>query len=313
MSISDRSFDARLSYGTKINPLVVLMAISMIIFVVLAFFNALAYLKLPEGGDVKGYFEKNILCWFALSADSSKLLTRPWTLFTCAFTQESVWQLLASIVWLWCFGYIFMDLTGYKKIVPVFLYGALAGAISFLLANYLVSSGSVLETAYFLGSSTAILAVCAAATTTCPYYKVFPMLGGGISLWILSVVYLVIDIATLPPNNPVLCITHLAGALAGFAFIFLLRKGIDGSEWMNRLYDWALNLFNPEKEHQKRAQIKSTFFYKTSTTPFTKTPKLTQQRLDEILDKINQRGYEHLSTEEKEFLKRASEEDVREK
>jgi hypothetical protein len=38
-----------------------------------------------------------------------------------------------------------------------------------------------------------------------------------------------------------------------------------------------------------------------------KIPKLTQQRLDEILDKINQKGIEGLTPEEKEFLRKASE------
>lgn len=308
MSIFDRHLDARLSYGSKINPLVILIAISMIIFVVLAFFRALTYLKLPEGGDVAGYFNTHILGWFALSSNPYQLLTRPWTFLTCAFTHINVWQLFASLLWLWCFGYIFMDLTGYKKVVPVFMYGATAGALAFLAFCYFFKTGAVNQSGYFLGSSVGVLAVCAAATATCPYYKIFPMLGGGISLWILSVVYLVIDMATLPPSNPALYIAHLSGALAGYAFIFFLRKGIDGSDWMNNFYDWALNLFNPEKEVEKRNRIKSTIFYKSTVTPYTKTPKFTQQKVDEILDKINQLGYERLSSDEKAFLKRASQE-----
>jgi len=38
---------------------------------------------------------------------------------------------------------------------------------------------------------------------------------------------------------------------------------------------------------------------------------VTQQRIDEILDKINQKGYHFLTDEEKELLKRASEEDLK--
>ncbi|WP_262919256.1 rhomboid family intramembrane serine protease [Niabella hibiscisoli] len=103
------------------------------------------------------------------------------------------------------------------------------------------------DTQYFLGGGPAILAVCAAATTISPNYKIFPMLAGGISLWILSVIYLAIDLATLPLNSPELYIAHLAGALMGFLFILLLRKGIDGSEWMNNLYDWVTNIFSTRK------------------------------------------------------------------
>ncbi|WP_262915501.1 hypothetical protein [Niabella ginsengisoli] len=41
MGISDRNYDSRLSFGGKINPLVVLLAIAMIIFVVLTFLKEL--------------------------------------------------------------------------------------------------------------------------------------------------------------------------------------------------------------------------------------------------------------------------------
>ncbi|MEP7319853.1 MAG: DUF6576 domain-containing protein, partial [Panacibacter sp.] len=51
-------------------------------------------------------------------------------------------------------------------------------------------------------------------------------------------------------------------------------------------------------------------FYKSNRKPFEKIPRVTQQKLDELLDKINQEGYASLSAEEKEFLKKASQEDI---
>ncbi|GAB3424350.1 rhomboid family intramembrane serine protease [Niabella aquatica] len=313
MAVSERNFDTRLSYGSRVNPLVVLIAIAMIIFVVLTFFRALTYVRLPAGSDVTGVFNKNVLSWFALPGDLEMALTRPWTVLSYAFVHTNIWQLFASLIWLWCFGYILIDLTGFKKIVPVFLYGTVIGAAAFLAARSLMPLAGAGDSQYFLGGGAAVLAVCAAATTISPNYKILPMLSGGFSLWILSIVYLAIDMATLPAHNPALYISHLAGALTGFLFIFLLRKGMDGSEWMNNLYDWFTNLFNPSKPYQTGSQIKSTLFYNAAKNPFSKTAKLTQQRLDEILDKINQQGYDQLSADEKEFLKRASNEDLREK
>lgn len=311
MAISDRNYDTRLSFGSKVNPLVVLIAIAMIIFVVLAFFRALAYVKMGQDADITGHFNENILCWFALSGDAGKLLTRPWTLLTCTFVHVNILQLFTGVLWLWCFGHILTDLTGYKKIVPVFIYGTLAGAVAFLLATNFIPAPAGGATSYFLGAGAATLAICAAATTISPNYKLLPMLGGGISLWILSVVYLVVDMATLPPSLPQLYIAHLASAASGFLFIYILRKGLDGSDWMNSLYDWIINLFNPEKPLARRNKIKITNFYKADKEPFSKTPRLTQKRLDEILDKISQNGYDQLSAEEKEFLARVSKEDVK--
>ncbi|MEP6701006.1 MAG: DUF6576 domain-containing protein, partial [Bacteroidota bacterium] len=67
------------------------------------------------------------------------------------------------------------------------------------------------------------------------------------------------------------------------------------------------NLFNPNKP-SKRKNIKNELFYKASSSPYKKTPNVTQERIDNILDKINQKGYDYLSGEEKDLLKRAGEE-----
>lgn len=313
MGISDRNYDSRLSFGNKVNSLILLIAISMIIFVVLAFFRAVTYLRLPEGGDVVSYFDNNILSWFAVPAKLTAVLDRPWTILTHAFVHLGVWQQFANMLWLWCFGYIFIDLTGNRKLIPVFLYGALAGVMGYLLAcNFLPALSTKAVVGQYFGAGAGILAIGIAATTISPNYKLFPFLNGGISLWIITALYAIIDLATIPASNPAAHIAHLAGGLAGFLFIFLLRKGIDGSGWMNSFYDWAANLFNPDKP-KKGQEIKQTLFYKAGREPFKKTLNLTQKRLDDILDKINISGFNSLSDEEKELLKRASQEDLRDR
>jgi len=94
-------------------------------------------------------------------------------------------------------------------------------------------------------------------------------------------------------------------------FIVMLRKGRDGSLWMNNTYSWAMNLFNPERKKPAVKKIKEKVFYKTGVQkPFVKKSNITQQRIDEILDKINQKGYHLLTEEEKNILKRASESDL---
>ena len=80
---------------------------------------------------------------------------------------------------------------------------------------------------------------------------------------------------------------------------------------MNYLYDWFVNLFNPNKPVKRRRPVKQEVFYNTKgQQPYKKTTNLTQQKIDEILDKINQKGYERLTDEEKELLRRAGEEDL---
>jgi hypothetical protein len=135
------------------------------------------------------------------------------------------------------------------------------------------------------------------------------MLNGGIPIWIITVLYLIIDLATIPVSNPGGHIAHISGGVMGFVYVVMLKRGKDWGNWMNNFYYWVSNLFNPDKP-KKGKTVRSQLFYKATVQPFTKTPSVTQQRIDEILDKISQRGYNSLSEDEKEILKRASKEDL---
>lgn len=300
----------RLSIGQDGNALTTLIAINLIVFVLLIFIKVVYYFSSGNNGSAE--FEKNIFDWVTLPADMHKFFTRPWTLLTHMFVHDTknVWHILGNLLWLWAFGYILQDLTGNRKIVPIFLYGALAGALSYMVAfNIIPQLKEQLPYAQAFGASAGIMAIAIATTTLAPGYRIFTMLNGGIPIWILTVLFLIIDLATIPLSNPGGHIAHIAGGAMGFLFVVLLRRGKDLSNWMNNLYDWFSGLFDPEKP-QKGRVVKSKFFYKATVQPFKKTPLVTQQRIDEILDKIGQKGYSSLTEDEKEILKRASKEDI---
>jgi hypothetical protein len=89
----------------------------------------------------------------------------------------------------------------------------------------------------------------------------------------------------------------------------VVGRGWDGSIWINQFFDWFTDLFNPDKR-KKQKNKKDQFYYNVSNTqPYKKIPNITQKRIDEILDKINQQGYRFLTSEEKDILKRAAEEE----
>jgi hypothetical protein len=78
---------------------------------------------------------------------------------------------------------------------------------------------------------------------------------------------------------------------------------------MNSLFGILTNVFTPKKKGT--ASIRSSSFYQQGKTKaFVKRNGITQERIDMILDKINQKGYENLTEEEKTILKKASKEDL---
>lgn len=308
MSNHEREYNQRLSFGHRSNVLIILISINLILFIVQVFLKAIYTLRFENVQEASIYFDENVLPWFALPGDLSELGSRPWTLLTHMFIHGSVWHLLGNMLWLWFFGYILQDLTGNRKIIPVFLYGAFAGALAFLLASNVIPSMQ-LSHPIALGASAGVMGIAAAVTTLAPGYRIFPMINGGIPIWIMTVFYLIIDLAVIAQgSNTGGHIAHLAGALSGFLFIYFYRKGIDWGGWMSNFYDWFNDLFNPDRP-KKGKGIREQLFYKSKGKPYHKTANLTEKRVNEILDKINQQGYQSLSEEEKDLLKKASKED----
>jgi membrane associated rhomboid family serine protease len=299
----------KISLGESGNTLMTLIAICLIVFVGLAFMKAVWYFRYSKE-EALTFFNKDVLGLFTLPADLNKLISHPWVIITHMFVHDNIWKIFANMLWLWCFGYIMQDMAGNKKIIPVFIYGALGGAIAFILAYHLLPSLQAhIPFANAMGASAGVMALAIATTMLSPGYRIFPLIGGGIPLWCLTAFYIISDLATISFSDTGYLVAHIAGAITGFLFVIFLRKGFDPGAWMNIFFDWVNNLFNPDKP-KKGKDIKEELFYKSSGTPYTKTPNLTQQRVDEILDKINQQGYNFLTDEEKDLLKRAGKEDI---
>ena len=301
----DSSYRKKMVLGQDGNALIQLIVICAVVFVIFKFISVLFRLM---DADHASYI-KHVYSWFVLPADSNLFFARPWTLITYMFSDDRTWFTAANLAWLWAFGYIMQDMMGNRKLVPLFIYGGLAGGLFYLLSFPVFHPHIPLAAAILQGSNPAVLSVAVATTMVAPDYRIFPMINGGIPLWVLTLLYAVIDIAGIAYGNSPMYMAHLAGAGMGFLFIYQMRRGHDWSEWMNYFFDWFNNLFNPDRKRKIKSP-RDQFYYKVSgTEPYKKIPHITQKRIDEILDKINQQGYRFLTDEEKEILKRAADEE----
>ncbi len=309
MGESDRYIDykikkQRFTLGQPDNALMWLFVFNVVFFLVLATIKV----AISANDNTNDVFYTQVVNWFYLPADLAKLGSRPWTVLSFMFSDVEVFRAISNMLWLWAFGGILQNLTGNKKLIPVYLYGGLAGAIFFIADSYLIPTNkAIIGSAYLLGANASVMAVAAAATMIAPNYRFFRHIRGGIPIWILTVIYFAVDLAGVADKPAALAMAHIGGAVAGFLFVILLRNRMDGSVWMNNGYSWFINLFNPDKS-KTRNSVKEKVFYNTGNrSPYHKTSNVTEQRIDEILDKINQKGYDYLSKEEKDILKRASE------
>ena len=305
MSLLQQNSRKRISLGQDGNSLVLLIIFNVIVYILLNFVK-LVYLV---NNSTIGVFEAQVMSYLSVPAQPAVFATRPWTLLVYMFSHYKLLDLISSMLWLWGFGYILQDLMGNRKLIPVYIYGGLAGSIVFLLtANLVPSIRENVNSVYpLLASGPSLMAIAVATTVLAPNHRILPMLN--IPLWALTAAFILIRLGTIESGS----LSHVAalagGGLMGVVFVWQLQKGNDWGQWMTDVVNWADDLFNPEKKHVKNPP-KTQLFYKSNQKPYEKTPHVTQQRVDDLLDKIHHKGYHSLTEEEKEFLKKASMEDL---
>jgi len=209
MAIYEKEYKQRFTTNLQDNSLIQLMTLIFVVFVLFMFINVFYFFSLPQA-EAETKFYNDIYINLAIPSSFALFIKKPWTLFTHMFYHFRVWHLLGNMLWLWMFGYIFHDLTGNKKIIPLFIYGSLGGAIAFMLAYSFIPSLKDID-ANMIGASGGIMAIVVAVTMLAYDYRIFPMLNGGIPLWVITVIYLIIDLALIPTGNTGGHIAHLAG------------------------------------------------------------------------------------------------------
>lgn len=255
-------------------------------------------------GQADQSFIREILPWAILPARLGTILTRPWTLISFMFVHQGFIELLTNMLWLWWFGTLLQEFAGPKKVFPLYLFGGLTGAVTFIAAHYALPHLPPGEA--FWGAGASIMAITVAVTVLVPGYRIFPMLNGGIPLWIITCIFAGIDVAGMPVGQ---LTGHLGGAILGVLFAWQLKKGNDWTGWASNLMDRFERIFDPELRKQGYKPSRLRLFYKQDVPPYRRIGNVPEKKVDELLDKISREGYDSLSQEEKDTLVRASRQD----
>lgn len=245
------------------------------------------------------------LKWLAVPADFHSLIFRPWTVVTYMFLHEGILHILFNMLWFYWFGNILREYIGNKKIFPIYLLGGIFGAALYILSfNIFPVFRNVIDGSFAMGASAGVLAIVVATAVLLPDYQLFLLFFGAIKLKYIAIVSILLDLVSIPQGNAGGHIAHLGGALFGFLFIKQLQRGNDWSIGVNYFFDFVKNIFliksKPKIVHRQTSAF-------TKKSPAKKSISAEKQaKIDAILDKIAQSGYENLSTDEKAFLFNAS-------
>ncbi len=263
-------------------------------------------LNLANSGTTPELFY-DILYFFCISSSITHNLFHPWVFLTSMFLHQDFWHILWNMLFLYWFGKIVADLIGEHKIFPLYLLGGLVGCFAFWLSAQVLPFGAG-DPVYALGASGAVMAIVTASGMIAPDYVMRLLFIGSVKLKYIVGILILLDLFGLGSEyNTGGHAAHLGGVFMGWFFIYQLRQGNDWSEGIQRFIS-KVNLFfsdNKETVRQPRdTKLVVKKHYKKGSAKLSEQE--IQEKIDIILDKIKEGGYENLSKEEKDFLNNAS-------
>ncbi|MEW5845969.1 MAG: rhomboid family intramembrane serine protease [Bacteroidota bacterium] len=257
-------------------------------------FFALLRVFLFMAGSQSGW----ITSILAVPADLHSLMVRPWTIVTYMFYHEDFLHILFNLLWLYWFGQLFLQFFAQRQLTWVYLLGGISGALLYILAfNLLPPFKGYAELSLALGASASVLAVVIAVSTLQPNFTVYLLFLGAVRLKYLALATVVIDIISIPVSNAGGHIAHLGGALFGFLYVVMLRRGTDLAKPFYTLTGIRFT---------KRNRMKVAYRSNNADYDYNYRKAQKQKQIDDILDKIARSGYDSLTKEEKDILFKAN-------
>lgn len=304
----------RFRFGDTVTQLILINIIVWASLIVLGVFARL------WGGNMSSISE-----YLSVPSDTWTLLKRPWTVLTYMFTHEDLFHILFNMLFLFWFGEVVRNYLGNHRIIPIYVYGGLVGFLFYFISANLFGGFFVeLQNSRMLGASAGVMAIMWAAVAIAPTHMFNLILIGPVQIRYIALFSLLMDLLAIQNmNNTGGSLAHIGGAVLGFTFIKQLQNGSDWGIGFNKTLDqlktFFENLNKPKPQRPKQASTterkgpkmayKNTERQKAnsgSARPQQDTDLNHQERVDAILDKIKEAGYDNLTKEEKEFLFKVS-------
>lgn len=225
--------------------------------------------------------------WLLLPAGFENILARPWTVVTYMFFSGGFLQLLANVLLLTFSGMMFSRYLSRRKFVSVYFAGGILAGLSAVMCCWL--SGDCAGLA-FSGATAVAVCIFMAITAYIPGMPLF----GKIKMKHIALIFVSMDlISLLSPEAQIRGghVLNLCAAFWGFVMVHVPRVFEKRKS--------KIRVRRPEKRKPDHRRPETDEEYNRRRAE-------NEKRIDEILDKISQSGYEKLTAEEKEFLFKTS-------
>ncbi|RAI99457.1 membrane associated rhomboid family serine protease [Chitinophaga skermanii] len=294
------SFRSELSIWLKQGNMVnYLLAANVIVFLVLGVLYILVHLA-PATATAYGLVFENM----SLHSHLSVFIRKPWGLLSYMFVHQNLLHIFFNMLMFYWFGNLFRSELGNHRVLPLYLLAGIAGGFFYIMIYQILPGMAALDF-QLIGASGAVLAFAVASAAVLPNLQFNLFIFGNVKLKWIATIMVVIDIAMFPfSGNKGGLAAHLGGAAFGLLYVASLRNGLD----LAKPLIWLFAKIAPSPGVSITTKRKKSFTPKKSPLKVVKGKgeENIQGRLDQLLDKINEKGMNSLSSEEKKWLEKYS-------
>ena len=217
--------------------------------------------------------------WFTIDADFGQLIFKPWSFITYGFLHGSFSHIFWNMIILYYFGKILNNLFGDKLLKKLYLSGIVAGGLTYVISYNVFPVFRGVESV-MIGASAGVMSVLFYLASYSPQ-SIIRIFFFDIKIIYIALFLFFYDIIQIPLNNSGGHIAHIGGAIWGYYYCISNNKGEDFTQSI-------FNIFKTTKKKNTKASQNNNNF--------------DQKKIDSILDKISDSGYDSLTKKEKEYL-----------
>lgn len=287
------------------NTITRLIIVNVALFLIITLLKGVLFLT-GAFGEHDELFSR-IVGYLFISQDLMWDAKHPWTIITHMFTHVAFFHLVFNMLVLYWFGRIAGDLLGDHRMLPLYIFSGLSGALIYLISSPFLYADSTMN-----GASGAIMGIVAAAGMTAPDYQMRLMFFGDVRLkYIVFGLLVIYFVSLVNMDNAGGQMAHFGGAAFGFFYVHMLRQGHDLTGGFRRMISFLRKpKYRPVPTAKRKVTMEVRHRSGTRQREISPPPDRTfmgeQERLDSILDKIKKSGFDSLDEDEKKFLHDAS-------
>lgn len=222
-----------------------------------------------------------------------------WQLVTYMFMHGGFMHLLFNMFALWMFGMELENDWGSRKFFTYYMLCGIGAGISNLLIGPLFGPAGPT-----VGASGAIYGVLIAFGMMYPDRPIFVYFLLPIRARYFVLLYIMLELyaGVTGTSDGIAHFAHLGGAAVGFIYIVIDQGRSPLGRYISRMKRRMAMPKEVNRYSYEREQVSDAKYYDLHD----EEEHFNQQKIDEILDKISQHGYQSLSEEEKKILFEAS-------